>query len=113
MKAVKDERDEAEQVEMDGAGCIPAANEDEEADEKVEQGGDSKVVFERGGILLRCGDERNFKRLTVAQNAVAQLHPRASAVEHLGDVSGAVNRDPAHGLDGIALLDARAIGRSA
>ena len=37
VEAVKNERNQTENIEMDGAGRVPAADENEQADEKIEQ----------------------------------------------------------------------------
>src|SRR5271163_1010641 len=113
MKAVKNERHQAENVEMNRARGVPAARENKKTDKEIQQRRDSEVIFNRGGVLLRRGDERYFERLAVAANSVAYLRPRAGAPEQFGYVGGAMDLGSMEGFDVVALFDAGAVSRSA
>src|SRR3974377_1728843 len=68
MEAIEDEGDQAEHIEVDGAGRVPTASKDEKPDEEIEQGRDTQVALKRGRILLGCGDERNIQPLVLTDD---------------------------------------------
>src|SRR5437660_12140822 len=47
----KYERGKAENVKVDSAGSVPAANENEQADEEIQQADDAKVILGGKGLL--------------------------------------------------------------
>ena len=113
MKAVQNERHQAEDVEMNRPRSVPSARENEKPDEEIQQRGDSQVILNRGGVVLRCGYERDFKRLAVATDFVVNFRPRARAEQQLGDVGGATDFGSVDRFNEIALLDSSAVRRSA
>ena len=106
MKTIQDERDQAKNVEMNGARRVPAAHENEQADEEVKQPEDAQIVFNRRRIFLRRGDHRRLKGAAVAEQLVADFGPGADVKEYAGDVGRAMDRNTANGLDNIPLADA-------
>jgi hypothetical protein len=90
---------------MNGPRSIPPPRENKKPDEEIQQGRNSQITFNRGGIFLRRGNQRHFERLAVAADSVADFSPGARAKEQLGDVRRAVNPGSTEGLDVISLLD--------
>ena len=93
VKAIKNERNQAENVEVNRARRVPAANENEKSDEKIEQRG-------------RCADSSRSRRICPAARSpgesqtpppatdlVANLGPRARAKQDAGDVGSAMDLD--------------------
>src|SRR5690348_18092982 len=70
VKRPKDERSQAENVEVRGAGGVPAANENEQADEEIQQANRAKVIFCSDGLCRRRGYKRRFEFLTIARQLV-------------------------------------------
>ena len=91
---------------MDRARGVPAADEDKQSDEQVQQGGDAQIIFDGRGVFLRCGDQRSFEGAAVAAQFVADFSPGADVEQDAGDVRGAMNGHAADGCDDIALFDA-------
>ena len=111
MKAVKNERYEAEDIEMNCARRVPPARENEKSDEEIQQRGDPEVVLNRGGVLLRRGDQRHLERLAVPADSIVDFRPGTCAPEQFRYVGGAVDRGSVEGFDVIALLDSRPVAR--
>src|ERR1700733_11091082 len=111
MKTIQDERDQAKNVEMNGARRVPAAHENEQADKEVKEPEDAQIVFNRRRIFLRGSDHRRFKGAAVAEQLVADFRPGTDVEEHAGDVGRAMDRNPANGFDNIPLADAGFGGR--
>ena len=110
VEAVKDERGQAEEIEMHGARSVPAARENEQANENIDQAGDAEIVLEGGGIFGVGGDELGVEGGAVALDAVGELGPFAGAEEHLSDLGGTANIGAANGFDVVAGLDASLFG---
>src|SRR5579862_917968 len=106
MEAVQNEGDQAENIKVNGARRVPTANKNEEADEKIEQGGDAQVVFDGGRIFLRRGDQRSFVGTAVATQLIANFHPGGDTEEDAGDVRGAMDGITTDGVNDVALLNA-------
>ena len=91
---------------MDRAGRVPAADEDEQADEQIEKRGDAQIIFDGRRVFLRRGDQRSFEGAAVATQFVADFGPGADVEEDASDVRGAMNGHAADGFDDITLFDA-------
>jgi hypothetical protein len=90
---------------VNSARSVPAANENEQANEKVKQRRDAQIILDGGGIFLGRGDERCLKSAAVATQLIANFHPGSDAEENPGDIGGAVDGETADRLDDIALLN--------
>src|SRR5271154_5244169 len=112
MKTVKNERHKAKDVEMNGARSVPTFGEDKKPDEEIQQRSKAKIIFNRGRIILRCGDQRYVKRFTAAPDAILHFCPWAGAKQQLGNVHGAMDGRRVKCFDIIALLESCAVGRS-
>src|SRR5208282_3097762 len=108
MKAVEDERHQAEDVKMDRAGRAPAPHKNKEPDEEVQKRSRPQVVFNRRRSFLGGSNQRGFKRLAVAADSVPDFRPGTHAPEYAGYIRGAMNHHAANRLDVIPLLDPRA-----
>src|SRR6267378_1492712 len=73
MERPENEGNQAKNVKMHGARSVPAANEDEQADEKIEQPHDSQVVLGRKRLFGRGGEKRGFEFLTTTGKFVMYL----------------------------------------
>src|SRR5262249_27756279 len=91
VKAVKNERDKAEDVEMNGARSVPAAREDEKADKKVQECREAQIIFYGRGIFLRRRYERGFKGRAIPAEPIANFNPRPYAKQNACNVCGAMN----------------------
>ena len=93
---------------------VPSAHENEKPDEEIQQRGDAQVILNRGGIFLRSGDQRDFKRLAVAADSVAEL-PSKGPRGNSSWVTSVARWISAPRTDStiIALLDSSPVGRRA
>src|SRR5579862_1376285 len=110
MKAVKNKRDQAENVEMHRSRRIPPARENEESNEQVKNGGDAQVILDAERLFLRRGDQRHFERLIAAPDFVLYFAPDAGVEQQAGDVGGAVDGRSVDGKDEVALLNSGLLG---
>src|SRR5689334_5436198 len=67
VKRVKNERHEAENVEMHRARRRPALDDDERADEKIQQREDSQVIPDRSRIFFGRSNQLGLERLAISQ----------------------------------------------
>src|SRR6266567_2582481 len=81
----KNERSQAENIKVHGAGSVPAANKNEQADEEIQQTHDAKVIL--SGKRFFCGSrhQRRFKLFSVSQEFVVNRRPKPRAVQAPGD----------------------------
>ncbi len=86
MEGPENEGNQAKDVKMHGARSVPAANEDEQADEKIEQPHDSQVVLSRKRLFGRGGEKRGFEFLTTTGKFVMYLGPKPGAVQASSDL---------------------------
>src|SRR5579859_1303189 len=76
LEGIKDERDQAENIKVDGARSIPAANKNEKAYEKIEESDEAPIILDGSGLLGGSGDNGRFKFAAVAGELVAHLGPQ-------------------------------------
>jgi hypothetical protein len=69
---------------MDGTRGIPAANENEDANEKIKQADHPLVVFDRRGFLGGRSDQGSLKLLAIADQFVADFGPQSRTPQTLG-----------------------------
>src|SRR5260370_34846637 len=79
MEGPENEGNQAKDVKRHGARSVPGANEDEQADEKIEQPHDSQVVLSRKRLFGRGGEKRGFEFLTTTGKFVMYLGPKPGA----------------------------------
>jgi len=113
VEAVEDERHQAENVKVNGARRIPAANEDKDSDEEIDQPDDAKVIFRGERFGGRGNDHRRLKRFAAALHLVAQLAPESGPPNPLGDLYRARDLLSPDFEQPVALPDARLPGGSA
>ena len=83
LESVQGEGDEAEQIEVRGAGSAPAAEEDVEADDQVDEADDAEAQSE--AAVERLGDDldRRVERDAVTGDGVVDLAVGAGAIERM------------------------------
>src|SRR6266478_9470899 len=81
MERPENEGDQAKDVKMHGAGGVPAADENEQADKQIEQAYDAQVILGRKRLFRRRCEEWCFEFLTTARKLVAHLGPETRAVQ--------------------------------
>src|ERR1700740_391286 len=79
MEAIKNERNKAENIEMNGPGRVPAARKNKKPDEEIKQRGKPEVVLDRRRVFLRRCNQRSLKRRARTPHAVANLCPWPNA----------------------------------
>src|SRR5712671_3590289 len=75
LEGIEDEGNQAENVKMDGSGGVPAAHENEKADEKIQKADEAAIIFDGIGLFRGGSDDGSFKLATVAGQFVAHLGP--------------------------------------
>src|SRR5580658_7814386 len=113
MEAVEHERNKTKNIEMNRAGRIPSAEEDEKPYEEIQRGGEAQVVPERRGVFLRRSNERYLERFAIAADSVADFRPWTRRPKDPHDIRGAMDLVPADGFDVIALFDSCIIAGTA
>src|SRR5579862_1733401 len=106
MEAIKDERHQAENVEVDGSRRVPAARKNEKSDEEIQNGGDAQVILDAKWLFLRCCDQRHLERFVAAPDFVLYLAPDARVEQQPGNVRSAVNRNGVNSLYEVAFSNA-------
>ena len=66
---------------MHGARGVPAADENEQADEQIEQAHDAQVILGCQRLFCRRREQRGFEFLAAARKFVAHLGPQPRTVE--------------------------------
>ena len=91
LEGVPGEGDQAEEIEVSGAGSAPAAEEDVKADDQVDEADDAQA--QRQAAVQRLGDDfdRRIERNAVAGDGVEHLAVGAGAVECAFKVGEALN----------------------
>ncbi len=84
MERPENEGDQAKDVKMHRARSVPAADENEQADKKIEQAYDAQVILGRQRLFRRRCEEWCFEFLTTARKLVAHLGPETRAVQTPG-----------------------------
>src|SRR5437867_6591477 len=110
MERPENERDQAKNVKVHGARSIPAADENEQANEQVQQADDSQVVFGREGFFGRRGEERGLEFLSTTGKLVAHLGPEPRTVQTPSDFRGSGNRGTIDRQQDVARVDSGARG---
>src|SRR5713226_3574874 len=107
MEGIEHEGGQTEQIEMDRARGRPAAQEDEQPDEQIEQPDDSQIVLNRRGLVGGDGDQRGLEFPPFTRQAVARLRPYPQAPQSLGDLCGAAHRSTVQGDQRVSWPDPR------
>src|ERR1700733_2614396 len=106
MKAVKNERGQAKNVEMNRAWSVPAADEYKQADKNIEKRGNTQIILDRRRSILRSGHQGGLKSGLATVHLVANFGPRAHAKQNPRNVRSSAYLEAAYGLDDIPLFDA-------
>src|SRR5260370_28498615 len=116
MERPENEGDQEKNVKVHRARGIPAADENEQANEQIEQAYDSQVILGREGLFGRGGEDWRFEFLTTAGKFVAHLGPEPSSVQPPGDLCGSCDRGAVDCLQDVARANpcasCRGIGRN-
>src|SRR5882672_7606224 len=75
LEGIEDEGNQAEDVEMNGTRGIPAADENEKYEEKIQKADEAAIVFDGIWLFRGSGDDGSFKLAAVASQFVAHLCP--------------------------------------
>src|SRR5579864_7555574 len=111
VKAVKNERNQAEDIKVNCARRIPAASENKQADEQIQECRKSEIILDRRRVFLRGGYQRRFKSSSVPTHPVSDFSPRAHLEQHARHVRGSMNRETPNRLHVIALFDSGSCSR--
>jgi hypothetical protein len=76
---------------MHGSSRVPAARENEKADEKIEQADDAQIIFNGGRPLGRLSYQKSFKLPAAALDSVVGLRPQSDAPQAFGYINGAMD----------------------
>ena len=79
LEGVENERDQAEDIEVNRARGVPSADENEQPDEQVKEPNHAEIVFNGDGFVGRSGDQPGLKLYSAAGEFVAQLGPKPGA----------------------------------
>src|SRR5277367_2872984 len=83
MEHEENEGDQAENVKVHGARCVPPARKNEQSDEEIDQAYDARIIFNGCGFFGRRGDKWSLELLIIAREFVADLRPKPRAPEPL------------------------------
>ncbi len=67
VERIKNKRNKAEDVEVDGARRIPPADKNKQTDEQVKQADGAKIIFNRSGFFRGRGHQRRLELLAIAR----------------------------------------------
>src|SRR5713226_9219427 len=76
VEGIQYERDETENIKVNRARGVPAANENEQPDKKIQEPNDAEIIFDRSRLFRRRCDQRRFKFFAVARQFVTNLIPK-------------------------------------
>src|ERR1700737_917402 len=86
MEGIQDEGDQAKDVEVHRARCVPATYENEQPNEQVEKTYHAQIIFDGSRLFRGCGNEWCLKLSGLPRELIANLVPEASAVQPTGDL---------------------------
>src|ERR1700688_2804480 len=78
---------------MHRARRVPAAREDEKANEEIEQANDAQIIFDRGGSLRRLGDQQGLKLFPAPFDSVVRLRPQPNMPQAFSNLDGIADRE--------------------
>src|ERR1700682_1640376 len=113
MERIQDEGKKTEDVKMDRARRVPAAHENKEPDEQVQQTNEAAISLNGHGLLHRSGDKKRFKLASVPNQLVTDLIPQPDPPQTLGDLNLRAYGSAVNGNQQVAGTDARARGGGA
>src|SRR5487761_1252984 len=105
MERVKNERNKAEQIEMNGPRRGPAAHKNEQADEKIEKRQNAEDIPDESGLFRGGGDDIGIEWHAAARKLIRHARPDARPPELLRHLSRAVNGNPVHRHHNVARVD--------